>query len=124
MQTNRGIAVDAWVAIDGDCDLVWSVVGDQAEFEFGHRTGSIGVVATKDALTKLVAGSTAAPLCLLPDVGRRPDRRRPRRDQAAGWPAMVTFASRRSVTFRAVLVPDMLVTVTSVSATVPTGSVV
>jgi GNAT superfamily N-acetyltransferase len=44
--------------------------------------------------------------------------------QPTGWPAMVTFVSRRSVTFRAVLVPDMPATVTSVSATVPTGSAV
>lgn len=44
--------------------------------------------------------------------------------QLTGWPAMVTFVSCRSVTFTAVSVPDMPATVTSVSATVPTGSVV
>lgn len=45
--TSQGIATDSWVLISGDCELSCEVVGDQAQFEFGHGTSSLHLNASE-----------------------------------------------------------------------------
>ena len=53
MFTNQGIAVNAWVTVDGDCSLSCDVIGDQAQFEFGTSTGSLNLIASETGLARL-----------------------------------------------------------------------
>lgn len=60
MITSQGIGVDSWVMMDGDCAVSCEVVGDQAQFMFGHGTGSLHLIATEDALATLVGVAAEA----------------------------------------------------------------
>jgi len=60
MFTHHGIAVDAWARIEGDCVVKCDVVGDEAQFEIGHRTASLNLVATRAGLKSLMAASADA----------------------------------------------------------------
>ena len=60
MFTHQGIAVDACARIEGDCVVRCEVVGDEAQFEIGHRTASLNLVTTRAGLTSLMAASTEA----------------------------------------------------------------
>lgn len=54
MNTLFGIAVDAWVTIDRECEMDFEVVGGQAQLTLGHRAGSLQLVMDEPGLTKLV----------------------------------------------------------------------
>jgi hypothetical protein len=58
--TNQGIAVDSWVSVDGQCWLSCDVIGDQAQFDFGHSTGSLHLNVSEAALARLVQVATEA----------------------------------------------------------------
>jgi hypothetical protein len=58
MFTHRGIAVDSWVMMEDECAVSCDMIGDQAQFTFGHGSGSLHVVATEEALAKLVRVAT------------------------------------------------------------------
>lgn len=60
MLTYRGIAVDSWVVVDDECELKCEVAGDQAQFAFGHRTGSLNLVVSPVSLAKLARMATEA----------------------------------------------------------------
>lgn len=60
MFTNQGIALDTYVQIDGSCTLSCEVIGDEAQFEFGHRTGALSLITNEDSLTKLANVATEA----------------------------------------------------------------
>jgi hypothetical protein len=60
MRTFLGIAVDATVTVDGDCDLTHAVSRDCVEIDFGHSTGSLYLGLTETALVKLVNVATVA----------------------------------------------------------------
>ena len=60
MFTSQGIATDSWVLINGDCALSCEVIGDQAQFEFGHGTSSLHLNASEEGLVKLVQVATEA----------------------------------------------------------------
>jgi hypothetical protein len=60
MLTHRGIAVDSWVVVDDDCDVQCEVNGDEAQFAFGHRTGSLNLVVSEALLGKLAHMATEA----------------------------------------------------------------
>jgi len=60
MFTNGGVAVDAWVKIEGHCSLTCEVVADEAQFSFGHRTGSLELIASEAALETLVSVASDA----------------------------------------------------------------
>jgi hypothetical protein len=54
MFTNLGIAVDAWVKIDGDCALTCDVADGETQLMFGHRSGSLTLLTNENALGRLV----------------------------------------------------------------------
>lgn len=60
MFTHRGISVDSWVLMEDDCPLSCDMIGDQAQFTFGHASGSLHLVATEEALEKLVRVASEA----------------------------------------------------------------
>jgi hypothetical protein len=70
MNTFQGIAMDAWIDVDGDCPMSGEVVGSQAQIELGHSTGSLHLVLTERGLGNLVDVLTTALTKL-----RSPDRR-------------------------------------------------
>lgn len=53
MFSSRGIAVDSWARIEGDCPITCTVVGSEAEFEFGDFTHALHLVIEDEALRKL-----------------------------------------------------------------------
>ncbi len=54
MNTLFGIALDAWVTIDRDCDMSSEVVAGQAQLTLGHPTGTLQLILDEPGLTKLV----------------------------------------------------------------------
>ncbi len=72
MNTFQGIAMDAWIDVDGDCPMVGEVVGREAQIELGHSTGSLHLVLTERGLGNL-ADVLATALAEL----RSPDQRPP-----------------------------------------------
>lgn len=58
--TSQGIATDSWVLINGDCVLSCEVIGDQAQFEFGHGTSALHLNTSEEGLVKLVQVATEA----------------------------------------------------------------
>ena len=54
MNTLFGIALDAWVTIDRECDMTFEVIGGQAQLTLGHRAGSLQLVMDEAGLAKLV----------------------------------------------------------------------
>ena len=54
MDTLFGIALDAWVTIDRECDMTFEVVAGQAQLTLGHRTGSLQLVMDEAGLAKLI----------------------------------------------------------------------
>lgn len=55
MNTFMGIGLDTWATVDGDCPIECEVVSSEAQFELGHRTGSLHLVMTEDSLRRLAA---------------------------------------------------------------------
>lgn len=53
MFLSQGIAVDTWVMASRDCDMSCEIVGDQAQFTFGHASGSLNLVLDQAGLAKL-----------------------------------------------------------------------
>jgi hypothetical protein len=60
MHTFLGIAVDATVSVDGDCDVTHAVSQNCVEIDLGHSVGSLHLGFTEAALTKLVNVATVA----------------------------------------------------------------
>lgn len=60
MNTFLGIAVDATVSVDGDCDVTHAVSRDCVEIDLGHSVGSLHLGLTERALVKLVNVATVA----------------------------------------------------------------
>jgi hypothetical protein len=60
MNTFQGIAMDTWVDIDGSCPIDVEVVGQQAQFQLGHATGSLHLVLNEKGLGKLTDALAAA----------------------------------------------------------------
>lgn len=60
MHTFLGIAVDATVSIDGDCDLTHAVSHNCVEIDLGHSAGSLHLGFTEKALAKLINVATVA----------------------------------------------------------------
>jgi hypothetical protein len=60
VSTTSGIGVDAWVKIDGDCDITWDVEGEEAEFRFGGRSYGLDMIVTEEGLENLVRKGTEA----------------------------------------------------------------
>ncbi|WP_418154780.1 hypothetical protein [Actinoalloteichus caeruleus] len=55
MFINQGISVGAWVNLDSSCSVEKDVYGGELQIEFGSRTGSLGMVITRDMVDRLVA---------------------------------------------------------------------
>lgn len=60
MRTFLGIAVDATVTVDGDCDLTHAVSPNCVEIDLGHSAGSLHLGFTEQALAKLINVATVA----------------------------------------------------------------
>jgi hypothetical protein len=60
MNTFLGIAVDATVSVDGDCDVTHAVSYNCVEIDLGHSVGSLHLGLTERALVKLVNVATVA----------------------------------------------------------------
>jgi hypothetical protein len=60
MDTFLGIAVEAWVNVDGDCPMQIEVSASQAQIELGHNTGSLHLVMTDESLGTLVEVASQA----------------------------------------------------------------
>lgn len=61
MFTATGIKVDSWVKIEGNCEIVCEVVGEEAQFRFGgERSPGLDMVVTEQGLENLVQASTDA----------------------------------------------------------------
>lgn len=60
METHDGIAVDATVIIDGDCEIEYEVSANTIEIKCGHRTGSLFLGMSEAAVTRLMMIETAA----------------------------------------------------------------
>ena len=60
MDTLMGIALDVWVNIDDDCAIEYEVSRSEAQIELGHKTGSLHIVATEEALINLAKEVGAA----------------------------------------------------------------
>jgi hypothetical protein len=54
VNTLRGIALDAWVTIDGDCPMTSEVSKSEVQLELGHGIGSLHLVLGEDGLTRLL----------------------------------------------------------------------
>ena len=70
MHTSQGIALDAWVDVDGDCPIHGEVVGQQAQIELGHSTGSLHLVLTEQGLANLARVLTVTLTNMRPVGGR------------------------------------------------------
>ncbi len=55
MDTFLGIALDAWVNIDGGCDMKTEVARSEVQIELGHTTGSLHLILSEDGLAKLAS---------------------------------------------------------------------
>ncbi|MGQ0839144.1 hypothetical protein [Actinokineospora sp.] len=55
MFTHRGIGIDSFAKIESDCPMTCEVVGNEAQFEFGHATHCLNLVITEQALHHLAA---------------------------------------------------------------------
>jgi hypothetical protein len=53
MFTHRGIAVDSFARIESDCSMTCTVVGDEAQFEFGDTTHCLNLIVSDEALEQL-----------------------------------------------------------------------
>ncbi|MGH3436525.1 MAG: hypothetical protein ACRDRN_08655 [Sciscionella sp.] len=58
--THRGIALDSWAMVDGECPITCEVIGDQAQFLLGHSVGSLNLIASETGLAALVGVATEA----------------------------------------------------------------
>ncbi|MDV6012559.1 hypothetical protein [Haloechinothrix sp. LS1_15] len=55
MFLSRGIEVDSWVRIDGSCEILGEVVGDEAQFRLGNpRATGLDMVTDERGLARLV----------------------------------------------------------------------
>lgn len=55
MYLNGGIVVDAWVKLDGQCEIECDVVGGEAQFSFGSgRAPGLQMIVTEAGLAKLM----------------------------------------------------------------------
>lgn len=53
MHTFQGIAVDAGVSVDGDCNMTHMITNECIEIDFGQSTGGLSLCLTEDATVKL-----------------------------------------------------------------------
>lgn len=60
MDLNHGIAVEATVTVDGDCDMSCEVVDDQIRLIFGRAATGLHVYFDRPGLNKLLAVTRAA----------------------------------------------------------------
>jgi hypothetical protein len=60
MFADRGIGLDTWVTIDETCGLHCEVIGDQAQFEFGHLGQMHHLIANEAALALLAQVASQA----------------------------------------------------------------
>ncbi|MGH3932351.1 MAG: hypothetical protein ACRDTF_20525 [Pseudonocardiaceae bacterium] len=60
MFTHSGIAVEAWVKIEGNCPIKWEVVDDQAQFVIGPNSATLSLIASEEGLKKLVTTASEA----------------------------------------------------------------
>lgn len=60
MFTHGGIAVEAWVKIEGNCPIKWEVVHDQAQFMIGPTSATLSLMASEKGLEKLVTTASEA----------------------------------------------------------------
>lgn len=60
MSTDSGIVVDAWVTIDGDYPIKYSIVRDEAHFEIGKGVARVNLLASPEGLDKLVTTASEA----------------------------------------------------------------
>jgi hypothetical protein len=58
MDTDKGIAVDAWVTLDKGCAIHCDVIDDQAQFLLGHTTSNLNILASPEGLTEFVEIAT------------------------------------------------------------------
>jgi hypothetical protein len=57
---NRGVQVDAWVSIENECPVSYSITGGVAEFSLGSSRYGFQFDASQDALERLIAAATEA----------------------------------------------------------------
>jgi hypothetical protein len=60
MNTHRGIALETWVNIDGDCPIECEMSRTDAQIALGHGTGSLHLVLSEAALSALAAVTAGA----------------------------------------------------------------
>lgn len=58
MLTMHGISLDTWASLTAECDMSADVVGDQAQLQFGHQSGSLCLVINETGLAKLIRLAT------------------------------------------------------------------
>jgi len=54
MFTTQGISLDTWAGLTAECVMSAEVVGDQAQLQFGHGSGSLSLVTDEPGLAKLL----------------------------------------------------------------------
>jgi len=54
MFTTQGISLDTWAGLTAECTMSAEVVGDQAQLQFGHGSGSLSLVTNEPGLAKLL----------------------------------------------------------------------
>jgi len=56
--TVQGISLGTWASLTAECDMSADVIGDQAQLQFGHRSGSLCLVTDEPGLAKLLRLAT------------------------------------------------------------------
>ena len=70
MFTDCGIAVDVWVKIEEHCSITCDVMDDEAQFSFGHRSGSLELITSEKMLETLVSVASDALHRMRADAGQ------------------------------------------------------
>lgn len=54
MFTTQGISLDVWAGLTAECAMSAEVVGNQAQLQVGHQSGSLSLVIDEPGLAKLL----------------------------------------------------------------------
>jgi len=60
MFIHGGIAVEAWVKIEGNCPIKWEIVYEQAQFMIGPTSATLSLITSEEGLEKLVTTASEA----------------------------------------------------------------
>jgi hypothetical protein len=58
MHNHRGISIDNWAIIEGDCHISGEVVDDRAQVELGVSHSSVNLILSETGLRNLITTTT------------------------------------------------------------------